>query len=296
MISAPATREQTDRIAAELHDYLWKPGGFASLLSPACRALLKETQIIVPAAPTVAQLGSVGAGRDEHLLGLMTTPPKRIFVFANETAALGVDPRDVVKEEIGHAMHFDHDLRPARVPILGSAQGIVCHGLHGMGGTPQGAAALEVLDAPPTHDARYCPVCHAVQAMAHALFLLEYARETTWLAAQPGEVPLAIGGTVPVMRRAIATAQFDLTEANHRDMLEKQQGELRAACRLLDKAQTSLVGILDRDQISAAYEPVKQAAWAVAVLTHSHFVHAKYDSDPALRISDLQLIKAFKPA
>lgn len=297
VISPPATPEQLNHTARVLHEYLWARGGLASLFSKPCLDLLREIQIIIPPAPTPAQLGSVHAGSAEHLLGLMTTPPKRVFVFTSESIALGVDVRDIVKEEIGHAMHFDHDLRPARIPVLARADGaLVCRGPHDLGGKPQGAAALEVLDDPPIHDARYCPVCHATEQAAHAVFLNEYARETTWLTAQPGEVPLGIGGTVPVMRRAIACAQFDLTRANNAGMLERQQGELRNACRLLDAAQAALRGILDRNQIAAAYEPMRKAAWACAVLTHSHFVHKLHGNDPALAISDLALIKAFSPA
>ena len=61
----------------------------------------------------------------------------------------------------------------------------------------------------------------------------------------------------------------------------------------LDAAQAALVGILNRDQMSAAFAPVKKAAWACAVLTHSHFVYKFHGDDPALRLSDLQVIKAF---
>jgi hypothetical protein len=296
VISPPTTRTRADEVAALLSSYLYAPGGFAAMLSRNCRALLKDTTISVPPAPTAAQLGSVHAKADEHLMGIFTTPPARIAVFANEADALGIDPRDILKEELGHRFHFDHDLREARIPVLASASGVLCHGPHDMGGRPMGAAALDVLEKPPVHDTGYCPVCHSVRDMAHATFLLEYARETTWLAAQPEEVPLGIGGTVPVMRRDIACAQFDLTRANDAGMLVNQQGELRDACRLLDLAQAALVGILNRDQMSAAFAPVKKAAWACAVLTHSHFVYKFHGDDPALRLSDLQVIKAFSGA
>ena len=257
--------------------------------------LLDETKIWVPLQPTPAQLGSVGATSEERLLGLMTTPPKQIYVFANESLATGISPRDIVKEEIGHAMHFDHDLRPARIPVFATRDGLLCRGPHDMGGRPMGAAALEVIEHPPYHEHGFCPACHPVRDMAHALWLNEYARETTWLTAQPREVPLGIGGTIPLMRHDIACAQLDLTRANDRNMFTNQQGELRDACRLLDAAQASLIGILDRNQISAAYEPLKKATTAVTVLTHSYFVHKKYQGDPALAMSDLQLLKVFRP-
>ncbi len=294
MISPPTTQARADAVAAELSAYLYEPGGFASRLSKNCRALLKDTRIAVPLQPTAAQLGSVGAGKDEHLMGIFSTPPALINVFANEADVMGIDPRDILKEELGHRFHFDHDLRPARIPVIATARGdLLCRGPHDMGGRPMGAAGLDVLEQPPIHDVQYCPVCHGVRDMAHATFLLEYARETTWLAAQPDEIPLGIGGTIPVMRRDIACAQFDLTRANDAGMLGHQQGELRAACRLLDSAQCSLQGILTRDQMSAAFAPVKAAAWACAVLTHSHFVYKFHADDPALRLSDWQVIKAF---
>jgi hypothetical protein len=292
VISPPASRAQTDAIAADLHQYLHAPGGFLAMLAPSCRKLMAETQVVVPDTPTQAQLDSVHAGHDEHLLGLMTTPPKRVHVFANESIRLGVDPRDIVKEEIGHAMHFDHDLRPARIGILGGKRGMLCSGPHDMGGRPMGAAALEVIAHPPYDDPEYCPVCHPVRDLAHATWLLEYARETTWLTAQPQEVPIGIGGTIPLMRHDIACAQLDLTRANDKHMLGRQQGELRDACRLLDKAQMALVGILDRDQISAAFEPLAQARMACTVLTHSYFLHKHKGG---LAVSDTQLLRVFRP-
>ena len=294
MIAPPASEARVNAVATYLHEYVYGAGGLEARLSKTCRGLLRDTRIAVPDAPTVEQRRAVGAKPDERLVGLFTTPPAVIWVFPSEADLLGIDPIDVFGEELGHRFHFDHDLRAARIPVLASASGMRCLGPHDQGGRPMGAAALDVLEAPPYHDAHYCPVCHSVRDLAHAAFLLYYARTTTWLAAQPHEVPLGIGGTIPVMRRDIACAQFDLTRANDAGMLSNQQGELRSCCRLLDKAQCALRGILDREQISAAYAPVFEAAWACAVLTHSHFVWKLHGDDPAMRLSDLQVIKAFE--
>jgi hypothetical protein len=295
MIVPPATAEQVQEMTGVLHDFLFRAGGFDSLLNPRLQGLVRDTRIGVEATPTPAELSAVSAGPGDQLLGLFTSPHPTIRVFANSCLALGEDPTNVLEHELGHRFGFDHDLRTARIPVLSSEMGPLCLGPHDAAGNPLGAGALEVLDDPPG-GAQYCPVCHAHSDAADAVMLLEGLSENAWLAAQPHELPLGLGGTIPLMRRRLACAQLDLVRAQGAGMFPDRAGEVRSAARLLHQAAFHLHGILDPEAVTTAQPSMKEAWRAVYTLTWAYFLRHNHGDDPNLRVSDLQLIAAFQPA
>jgi hypothetical protein len=289
MIVAPATPEQVSEMLGVVHQFLFKPGGFDSLLNPRLQGLVRDTAIGVEATPTPQELSAVGAGPGDQLLGLFTSPHPTIRIFANSCLALGEDPTNVLEHELGHRFGFDHDKRPARIPVLSSEMGPLCLGPH------DGAGALDVLDNLP-NGPMYCPVCHAHSDSADAVMLLEGLSENAWLAAQPHELPLGLAGTVPLMRRKLACAQLDLVRAQGMGLFPDRAGEVRSTARLLHQAAFNLHGILDPDAVTHAQPAMKEAWRAVYTLTWAYFLRHNHGDDPNLRVSDLQLIAAFQPA
>lgn len=291
----PATKQQTDDMRGFLQHWLWAPGGFAAELAPKDRRLLHETILAVSDAPTQRMLVSVGAtGPDSHLLGLFNTPAPEIRIFANEILVTGYQPEDVFEHELGHRLKFDHDLRPARMPYIANAQTgrVHCAGPHDVAGHTMGAAALDLPASMAQRHINPCPVCNMHSDLADALALITGLREDAYLAAQPHELPLGLGGTIPLMRSRIACAQLDLMVAAQ-DALVGRTGEIHNASHLYNQAQRALAGILDPEAVTLAYPPIRIAWRATYTINHGYFVR-KYHPDDRVA-SDRMLDAAFSP-
>ncbi len=294
MATPPASEAERAAMAGFVTGWLWQPGGFADDLATRDKALIKATTIIVSAAPMQQQLNAVNAtGAGQHLLGLFTTPPAVIHLFANEILATGYAPQDVLEHELGHRLKFDHDRRAARMPVI-HADGDPaprCTGPHDISGHTMGAAFYDSVEDRAKTDR--CPVCHIHDDTAVALMLLEGLREDAYLAAQPHELPDPWGGTIPLMRRRLACAQIDLGQVAGMEAMAGRGGEVREQAHLLNQAQHALTGILDPEAVSLAYPHLRKAWRAAATLNAGYWLRVTHPHD--LAQSDLMLNEAFQP-
>lgn len=255
------------------------PNALAASLSPEYADLLGTTVIEVHDHPSGRDLRLAGTPKGSLLLGLYTTPPARIQVFAVPTAEAGQDPVDVFEHELGHRFGFDHSTHPVQTGLfVDPSQGPVvrCTSYH-----PELAAAVPTAVADSASSAALvasgetCPVCRVHKRTAEAMALARGLRTRAWLAAQPTSLPLGLGGTIPLMRAHLVEARKALPEVA--TLLPDRTGEIRS----LDRQLVAALDVMQGDHLTTLettpMAEATEAAWSSAYsLAHHYFLHQNH--------------------
>jgi hypothetical protein len=286
----PASREQIIEMAGVVQAYLHGPAGLFARLEPREVQEATDTRVeVVPNAPMalLRQLDSLGP--NDHLLGAFTTPDPTIRLFCASIIVTGYSPLDVVDHEFGHRFGFDHDKYQARAAMIFTPGGVRCTGVHGMRGEPLGVDAYKVLEMDPAQ-LNPCPVCRLYDCTVHAHGLMEDGRERAMLAAMPAEVPVAVGGTIPLARGDVAIAQLALTEAD--DLVPPALlPRLHDLSHQLETCQSALKGWLDSEGLARTVAPLRIARSMAYQINQAHWAIA---SHPDLAPRDWDTILAFR--
>lgn len=244
-----------DMMAGSVWNALYGPTGVVHLLPDEERQMLFDTEIVVEDKPSKRDLALVAedVGADGKLLGLFTHPPSKIQLFASSIIAVGYDPVDVATHELGHRLNYDHSLRKANVALVGRREG------------PAEARVLISGDS--------CPVCLLHSRLADVVMLLDGLRKRAHL---QHEIPLGLGGTIPLAAKKTAEARSNL--ALIATSMPNRQGEIRELDSMLDQLQHALAQHLTPEAVSAAYI-LAYRAWDRAYdLNHAYWLQTIYGS------------------
>jgi hypothetical protein len=276
-------------MAGVVNAYLRGPGGLLERLSHREREEALHTHIhVVANAPLSLLVMERATGPDDHLLGLFTNPNPTIQLFCADIAAVGYDPVWVLDHELGHRFGFDHDLHTARAAMVATPSGVLCTGIHDLRGAPLGVEALKAVEQDPA-GINPCPVCRLYDTTVHAHGLLQDLTERAMLAAMPTELHLGLGGTIPLARGDIATAQLAVHEVAA--MLPDRLGELRDFSRQLAAVQKALKGWLTPAQVGAAVPLARAARSTAYTINQAYWIRHNH---PVVEARDLDTIAAFR--
>lgn len=235
------SQRQLDQMAGEIHRALFGPGGVADLLPADERQMLEDTDIDVEDFPSRHDIGLLQEDSDngKRLLGLFTNPPAVVRVYAANVIRAGYDPVDVAIHEVGHRLNYDHSLRDAAVAL--QAPKAAAH---------TAPAEARVLVAPDS-----CPFCLLHARTAEVMALVDGLRIRAQLQHQ---IPLGLGGTIPLAARKVAEARGALATAA--TYLPDRAGAVREADGYLAQLQQRLQQWLAPDDLAGVYV-IARKAW-----------------------------------
>src|SRR5215472_11474024 len=156
------------------------------------RSMVEDTEYVVADEPTAEELALAEVPQGSILLGLYTSPPSRVTLFAGPIAVSGQRPRDILRHEVGHRLGFDHTLDHVA-----------------MGTVATGARAAAWYDIAGTESLRAdwndaCPICKLYAKTAHAASLMA---DLNFAAQLEHMIPAGLGGTIPLARRDVDEAR-----------------------------------------------------------------------------------------
>lgn len=264
-----ATSVAAGEAAGAIHHYLYGegPASFTRMLPPVNAHLLATTHLIIENASTNHFRTLAGTPPDSLLLGLYTTPPAEIRVFIDGCRATGHDPIDVFRHELGHRFGFDHTTHPVTTAYY-VVNGVTrCTSFHPEDIVPTGWSdtherAIDTAD---------CPFCQLFTLTSSVAMHLTFLRERAWLAAQPTQLPIGLGGTIPLLRTKLDTAHATLLLCA--TQWPDRQGDIRRVDDWLHATQEALDGWITTEEITPAQQAAWRAAEAAYSLDHRYYVH-----------------------
>src|SRR5215472_2024828 len=163
------------------------------------RSMVEDTEYVVADEPTAEELALAEVPQGSILLGLYTSPPSRVTLFAGPIAVSGQRPRDILRHEVGHRLGFDHTLDHVAMGTVASAAGAAR-------ATARAAASYDIAGTESLradwNDA--CPICKLYAKTAHAASLMA---DLNFAAQLEHMIPAGLGGTIPLARRDVDEAR-----------------------------------------------------------------------------------------
>lgn len=278
MSLAPVSQEKVTAMTGTIWDGLCGPSGDLWRLpdqqAQMVREMMSRGRLLVADQASPRDRDLVGAGPNDHLLGLYTAQENNrnaeITVFANEAIAAHYDPMDIVRHEIGHYFELNHSSRVALVETNGDVT-TVCADCERRSSPKLSAAPHQ-----PPGMADTCPVCQLHTHMAQATMLLDGLRQRAHMQHQ---IPKGLGGTILLVRKRLNAASQTLPQVV--PLMPNHPGLLRSFAGLLQRTQSAVAGMQTPESVSLAYS-LSYRAWDLSYdIAHQYWLTTLYGSASA---------------